>query len=524
MTLHHGLRWLAVVTFLAYLGIAAVLHFSLNYWVHDAWARSAAGYAALFSRDPHLAAIGFVWNPAPTVLQLPFMVILEPLGAAMFAGPLITVLTGTAAVALMYLTLLELARDRRVALIGAGLFAANPMIVLYAANGMSELPFLTLLVAAVYLFVRWADGLRPGFLILLGIVLGLSFWMRYESLPLVVAALLAVLLVARASNHADSYSEAALIVVAMPMVLSVALWMTANLVIQGDPFFFAAQFRPQLDASGLNAPTAPLAGGGVLHHSAAGDMFAAVVYGLQRSALLAPLFATGLGATAAVALVRRQPLLAGLVLIAAAIPIFHMGMAFVDTSAGWLRFFIYVIPFTFIMPALLPSGSLRMGAMILSGILAVGGSLYGMSSYDFSSEEADLVRLLRGGPASEAFDIAEYERAREIAAYIDGLPLDARIYIEGYASFRIPTLLERPSETIVIDRDRDSEEQLLDAAQRLDYLLVPAPELDAALAQVNQIYPTLYERGASWALLDAEWLSTRAGQASWRLYRVRDQP
>ena len=33
----------------------------------DALSRVANGYYTLFSRDPHLAAVGFVWNPLPSL-------------------------------------------------------------------------------------------------------------------------------------------------------------------------------------------------------------------------------------------------------------------------------------------------------------------------------------------------------------------------------------------------------------------------------------------------------------------------
>ncbi|WP_415635168.1 hypothetical protein, partial [Propionibacterium acidifaciens] len=39
----------------------------------DAMSRVANGYYVLFSRDPHLAAIGFVWNPLPSLAAIPLL-------------------------------------------------------------------------------------------------------------------------------------------------------------------------------------------------------------------------------------------------------------------------------------------------------------------------------------------------------------------------------------------------------------------------------------------------------------------
>ena len=37
----------------------------------DAWSRITNAYYVLYSRDPHLAAIGFIWNPLPSLMAIP---------------------------------------------------------------------------------------------------------------------------------------------------------------------------------------------------------------------------------------------------------------------------------------------------------------------------------------------------------------------------------------------------------------------------------------------------------------------
>ena len=55
----------ASIAFVVYLVVAAILAIGLNFVVGDAWSRITNAYYVLFSRDPHLAAIGFVGNPLP---------------------------------------------------------------------------------------------------------------------------------------------------------------------------------------------------------------------------------------------------------------------------------------------------------------------------------------------------------------------------------------------------------------------------------------------------------------------------
>src|SRR5512138_1944283 len=66
------------------LAAALVVYVALACWMwrqqfipQDAVSRVANGYYVLFSRDPHLAAVGIVWNPLPSLVLLPLL----PLGA-----------------------------------------------------------------------------------------------------------------------------------------------------------------------------------------------------------------------------------------------------------------------------------------------------------------------------------------------------------------------------------------------------------------------------------------------------------
>src|SRR5690606_5766592 len=42
----------------------------MGYMHSDAVSRVANAFYVLYSRDPHLGAIGFVWNPLPSLLEL----------------------------------------------------------------------------------------------------------------------------------------------------------------------------------------------------------------------------------------------------------------------------------------------------------------------------------------------------------------------------------------------------------------------------------------------------------------------
>src|SRR5690349_15003216 len=63
---HSGLVF--ALSLLLYLGAATLLVFGAHVVAADALSRVANAYYTVASRDPHLAAIGFVWNPLPSLL------------------------------------------------------------------------------------------------------------------------------------------------------------------------------------------------------------------------------------------------------------------------------------------------------------------------------------------------------------------------------------------------------------------------------------------------------------------------
>ncbi|MDE3078186.1 MAG: hypothetical protein KGJ86_22410, partial [Chloroflexota bacterium] len=73
---------------LTYVVMATYLTLGLHILVGDAISRTAAASYVVLSRERHLAAIGFVWNPLPTVVQIPLVLVLRPFGLQVLAGPL----------------------------------------------------------------------------------------------------------------------------------------------------------------------------------------------------------------------------------------------------------------------------------------------------------------------------------------------------------------------------------------------------------------------------------------------------
>src|SRR5436309_2076171 len=181
-----------------YLGVGAVLVFVFHLMMGDAVARVANASYALFSRDPHLGSIGFVWPPLPTLVLLPLLplkVLLPALVDRGFAGNIVSAVFMAGAVVQLHGTLVDRGRSRAVVWALTAAFALHPMIIFYGANGMTEAPFLFFLLTATRALARWLDRneLRP--LITAGVALACAYLTRYEAIAAGIAAAAVVAIV-----------------------------------------------------------------------------------------------------------------------------------------------------------------------------------------------------------------------------------------------------------------------------------------------------------------------------------------
>ena len=62
-----------LIAFAIYLTVAILLDFKYQILPLDAVSRMANGYYVLWSRDPHLAAVGFVWSPLQSFADIPLL-------------------------------------------------------------------------------------------------------------------------------------------------------------------------------------------------------------------------------------------------------------------------------------------------------------------------------------------------------------------------------------------------------------------------------------------------------------------
>jgi len=519
-----------------YVVVAALLVFRYSSFANDAQARTANAYYVMFSRDPHLAAIGFVWNPLPSLSVMPvlaFKVLWPALAQRAFAGNLVSAAFMAGAVVEIVAILRGHGAGPWLVVVLTACFALHPMIVLYGANGMSEAIFLFTLLVCARQLTRWLGSgeLRP--LVMAAIALAFAYLARNEAAAAAGAAtfVVAMVTVVRTTGDRRYRTMSAVVdatVFAAPFAVAFAGWAFASWIIVGHPFEqfssvygTASQLRV-INASGGTGPSGP----------------GHVVRQLVALVPLLPVIA----AMAALRGVRgRDPRSLGHVAIFGAVVVFAVVAALAGQTLGSFRYYIALVPLAVVLTgvALTPravqrraragrhGGCLRFSlglaaAMVLMGT-AIPTSAMAMANPRIGQEEAvDLnfaFRSARSGP-----DVTGAQRFRSVSTmtdYLDGKRLPAGSVILDTATPCVPFIVLRSlrSRQFVITNDRDFAAILADPATLgAWYLLVPAKGGYGDLDALNRAYPSLFADGAGFASLEHEF--DGGGCPVFRLYRV----
>jgi hypothetical protein len=530
------------VSLMIYLGLAALLVFGMNSVEGDVWSRVGNAFYMLYSRDPHLAALGFVWNPLPSLAVLPLLPLKglwPPLVEQGFAGNIVSALCMAGAVYQVRATLRELEVSRVTSVILTVLFALHPMILLYAANGMSEAMFLFFGLTAVRHLTKWVRVRESPALVHAGMALALLYLTRYEAVAVAAGSIVfvAVLGYLRGRGYRRERGTTAVadaLILGVPFASAVVLWALASWMIVGSPFetftsVYGSTSQLQLSAQDIQAAT----GQGTP---------AAIGYVARQILGLEPVLAIA-GAGLILALVRRNAqTLVPIVLLGAALS-FSVWTFLTGRSFGLLRFSIAVVPLvTLVAGAMLArhSGphsrmsSLRMSVnlmitLVTVELVALGlpSGLATMHDAKLGRDETDQVKWFIGSaePLSgrTRYWQAHSSAAHELDAYLDGLALPpGSVLIDVAIGFPVVLQSRQPTQ-FVITPDRDFPAVVADpAAFGVRYLVVPPPEGYGGVNAIERVHPGVYATGAGIANLVKQFGSDDLGP--WRLYQVQGVP
>ncbi len=552
MTAGTGRRIKAVAfaaAFVLYLGVGYWLQVANGFILGDALSRVSAAQSVLFSRSPHLAAIGFIFTPLTAMVQIPVIAaspLFPDLAARAFAGSIMSAAFMAGAV----VQILSMGTDRGLprwyALTITALFAVNPMIIFYGSNGMSEAPFIFFISWAVRRLILWMVDDDVHHLVAAGgIAMGLAYLTRYDAVACVAAAGLMVGTTTYLRARRPPRLRRALldlILVSAPGFVAFIGWAAASWLITGAAF---AQFTSQYGNSAILKQS-----GAVQAGPGSGLVFAATCILLLAPSLIP------IGAWAGFIRWGRPKwtmLIPPLAIYGAALTFQALTFA-AGSTFPFLRFYIIAIPFTACLAMLaVPDGAFvtpkrrgrnaapathglttrtRTGYAAVALALAVSVPVtgWGMSLARYAPQEYALGAVLNPAPDSTSPQKAVEHRIartfsteRAIAGYLDNLELaHSSVITDTVYGFAVVAASRNPR-MFVVPSDPDFVRLLNNpSGHGVKYLLAVPPTGRGVSDALNQRYPTLYDTGADVATLELEIPNDGVGQPNWRLYRVNE--
>lgn len=515
----------ALGSFGVYAVFAYLLAIQDHVFIGDAISRMANTEYVLYSRNPHLAAVGFFWPPLQNFAEIPFMLVLRPLHLALWSGGLTTAIGGTACIVLWKRIFGQLGLPPVLAGILLILWAFNPWILLYSSNGMVDIFLLTCELATMSFLLSWAETGSPAMLLSAGVVCGLAFGFRYESVPLAVAGALYIGVVWAAKYRGDfDRLEGEALAFVSPIVYAAAIWVFANWLLEGSPLHFLSVYTSGYPTVLINGKVQPVAASpSSAVHMAYHSLVGSAEYILLRSEYYFPAVAVMGVAAIIVGVMRRRVMTLVILVMPLAVLAFQMSGLYGGTVIGLFRYFSSSLLVGFFLSAFLlvqlrgwrarrTVTTAGIVLVLVAAALSVPSTGYWMTQTFSQNDESRFVQALEG--KQDSFAAADRWGAdREMARYIDSLHLHpGSILTDTTTSYAVFAYSERPT-VFVIPSDYDFQGLFAELPTLHTYVLVTTRSSPVSLL-FTQTYPDLLKGRATWARLEKK-------IGPWALYRVK---
>lgn len=519
----------------------------------DGVSRVAIANRILFSRDPHLAAIGFVWSPLPELVLVP-LVALKSLWPALvqeaFAGNIVSALFMAGAAYQLFRILDEVGVRRWLRWVLTATFALHPMIVLYAINSMSEAMFIFFLLLVARQLNRWLRTQEMASLVGTAFSLALLYLTRYEATAAAAAvvAIVGLTTFMRTKSAPRRRMRAAIldcVIVVAPFAAAFVIWALTSWLITGMAFQqFSSSYgnAAQLQSRGL---------GGSL---TLGQELAAANQAVHWMLALEPFLPVVVVACFTVIIWRRDWVALAAPGVLGAVLAFMIWAQVSGSVLRLLRYFIVVIPLVIIMVGIAlarrnvagsPIPAIRgpqhawyrarawlrvarmpvavaVAVVMMSLSIPVGYRAIMDPGIDIGYSVA-LQALENRGTLTPPERLASlrFVTDHQVSQYVDSLHLArGAVLIDDFLGFVI-VMSSSDTEQYVITSDRDFQQVLADpATYRVRYFLVPSEQTLGKLDAINRAYPGAYADGGGLGTLVKEFDDVSDNGTNWRLYRV----
>ena len=520
--------FLFLITFVAYMALADYLVIHLHYMNADAYSRVANATYVLYSRDPHLGAIGFVWPPLPSLLDMPILLLhnwFPFLITQAFAGSVEAALFGAGTVVLLNLAMRRAGVIMPIRWIVLAVWLVNPMTAIYSTQGMSEAPFVFFVIATFLQFMRWADSRRPQDLALLGVLAGLGTLCRVEMIPVALVLAGGVLFCTLGRRISWKEVETRVLLYGLPMLFTLGLWLGSSWVIEHDPLFFVHS------AYGTVSQSVATNGYGV-SASAYSQWPSAFAFTGKASFLLYPAVTVLMGLVLLRAIVgrHRRPAVV-LLMLGLPVPLLDVYLLHAHELPTILRYDIFVIPYAVVLGVFLLNELKKVSPRVVSVaalLLVALMALSNISSFDIMSdstaapEEAAAIQAAENDVTAAHVNtlLDPYDSGAAVAAAVQRADTDhGLIAMDTFEGGNV--YMTAPDRSIyVVTSDTDFEAVVHQPyVYHVEYFLVPDPSGEGSLDRINTLYPGMWASGGGGDHPATE-VAYIGGLDHWKLYRV----
>ncbi len=525
-----------------YLIVAVLLDFKYRAFSEDAFSRMANGFYILYSRDPHLAAVGFVWTPLQSLTDLVFLLgnhIWPALSHNNMAGSLVSALGMAGAAYQICCALREWGVSRVPRLVLTSFFAFNPMILFYAGNGMSEGLYLFTLITATRYLLRWIHQGDLRSLAYGAVALAFGYLTRNEAILAAILGAVAVWAVTfgrangrRSSRFRTATSDA--VIFGIPAFIAAAGWAITSYVITGH---FFEQFSSIYGNSQQELR---------LHHK---TFHGRILFEVHAVEALWPLLPVALIAAAVVSYRRRDPrLLAPLGVLGGALG-FDL-LAYLDNSIeNFFRYFIVAVPLEVMVVGALVAAlqtsiaarstsivdrSAHTGLRALGVLAAIGIVLCtmipatvttgsAMFNPKIGSEEIQEIGFIfHNHPSATDLKYKNYyPQVLALGNYFAGLHLPNGDVVVDNSTPCVPGVLTTVTQPklFVIPNDRDFQRVLADPISFHTHFILEPDPTSTPITAPNLLYPSLWSTGSQFTKMVRQF-PARGPCPEFRLFHV----
>lgn len=230
-----------VIVFLAVIFSFNALYYSfINGYIltyNDAASHLNISRRVIDNLTPGIAQIGTVWLPLPHVLMLPFAAN-DFLWNTGLAGSIVSMAAYVLCVYFVFKLIMLITKSNIGAFMGASIMALNPNLLYLQTTPMTEPLLVAMIMMSLYFFAKYLSSNDFNDLILCGASVALSTLIRYDGWFLFFSMM--ILLPATVWKlYGRKKMEGVFILFSVSAGFGIFLWVLWNLMIFGDPLYFA---------------------------------------------------------------------------------------------------------------------------------------------------------------------------------------------------------------------------------------------------------------------------------------------